>query len=247
MSWCQQTKQTVRHTRVGVAFLGGSRHRHRANEKFISMQKRRETLLSGGFLLLPCPLCLFREPTKGKQQENTKRGLYNPHLRWWWWWFLGRQCSAHTNWLNCMPYVYIAPIRICGESIYMLLCIFFFHFFSVQLEKERKKREKKWIIIKRDFDAQYFISAGLRRCRHCEFMSARTSPPNPCLSHRLFIIIFHFFSPLTIYFFKYCVCVYYKSYVIYIFPVLRFLFWNNSQNSNLCLFYSSFFFFFLKR
>lgn len=110
--------------------------------------------------------------------------------------------------------------------------------------KEKKREKKKKIIIKRDFDAQYFISAGLRRCRHCEFMSARTSL-GPCLSHRLFIISF-FFSPLLFlfyFFFLFIARVYYKSLVIYLFPALGFFFVFFVQNSQL-LFRSPHFLFF---
>ena len=72
-------------------------------------------------------------------------------------------------------------------------------FLAKERERERE-REKKKIIIKRDFDAQYFISAGLRRCRHCEFMSARTSLALP-QSLPIYYYFFLFSTPSTFIFF----------------------------------------------
>jgi hypothetical protein len=190
--------------------------------------------MSGGF---GCPL--GRSSTNNERRTRRRtRLMYRPSpmmmmIPW--------QAAAPPppNGLNRMPYIYIdePESNIDCECIYTLdASVVYVSFLAGKKNRKEKKREKKKIIIKRDFDAQYFISAGLRRCRHCEFMSARTSL-GPCLSHRLFIISFS--SPLY-FFFLFIARVYYKSLVIYLFPALGFFFVKNSQ----LLFRSLIFFFF---
>lgn len=123
---------------------------------------------------IPPPLLLFF----ANKRENF---AYRPYLRWWW-----------------------SRPGLRAVSLYQSVCVcvlhvsFFFFWILTGGNEKRGEKKRKGIIIKRDFDAQYFISVGVAPLAdNVNLWVARPSFLYPVTA--LFIIIFFLtFSALWI-------------------------------------------------
>lgn len=117
---------------------------------------------------IPPPLLLFF----ANKRENF---AYRPYLRWWW-----------------------SRPGLRAVSLYQCVCVCYMFLSSFLNLDWGKQKERKGIIIKRDFDAQYFISVGVAPLAdNVNLWVARPSFLYPVTA--LFIIIFFLtFSALWI-------------------------------------------------